>query len=83
MSERAGYPVVPDKLFDHRDQNYLLMKKILLLLIVTAGFSLCLAAINANSLGHINQNTGYPGTDSNIPPLKWVDGPGEGEIVEQ
>ena len=44
MSEHAGYPVVPDKLFDHRIQNYLLMKKILLLLIVMAGFSLSLAA---------------------------------------
>jgi len=37
-------------------------------------------AINANSLGHINQNIGYPGAESNIPPLNWVDGPGEGSI---
>jgi hypothetical protein len=41
------------------------------------------SAINANSLGHINQNIGYPGAETNIPPMKWVDGPGEGEIVEQ
>jgi len=41
------------------------------------------AAINANTLGHINQNLGYPGADDNITPMKWVDGPGEGEIVEQ
>ncbi|MFZ0283316.1 MAG: RagB/SusD family nutrient uptake outer membrane protein, partial [Bacteroidales bacterium] len=41
------------------------------------------SAINANSLGHINQNQGYPGAESNITPMKWVDGPGEGEIVEQ
>jgi hypothetical protein len=40
-------------------------------------------AINANSLGHINQNIGYPGAETNITPMKWVDGPGEGEIVEQ
>lgn len=40
-------------------------------------------AINANSLGHINQNQGYPGADSNVTPMKWIDGPGEGEIVEQ
>ncbi len=41
------------------------------------------SAINANSLGHINQNAGYPGFDKNITPLKWVDGEGEGSIVEQ
>jgi len=41
------------------------------------------AAINANSLGHLNQNAGYPGAENNITPLKWIDGPGEGEIVEQ
>jgi hypothetical protein len=40
-------------------------------------------AINANTLGHINQNEGYPGAENNIIPMKWVDGPGEGEIVEQ
>lgn len=40
-------------------------------------------AINANSLGHINQNLGYKGSESNITPLKWVDGPGEGSIVKQ
>ncbi len=37
-------------------------------------------AINANSLGHINQNKGYPGAESNIPPLTWKDGEGEGII---
>lgn len=37
-------------------------------------------AINANSLGHINQNKGYPGAESNIPPLTWKEGPGEGII---
>lgn len=41
------------------------------------------SAINANSLGHLNQNPGYPGAENNIPPRKWIDGPGEGEIVEQ
>ncbi len=41
------------------------------------------AAINANTLGHINQNYGYPGYDTNITPMKWVDGPGEGSIVDQ
>lgn len=41
------------------------------------------SAINANSLGHINQNAGYPGFDKNISPLKWVDGEGEGSLVEQ
>ncbi|MDX9945997.1 MAG: RagB/SusD family nutrient uptake outer membrane protein [Bacteroidales bacterium] len=41
------------------------------------------SAINANSLGHINQNFGYPGYESNITPWKWVDGEGEGSIVEQ
>ena len=40
-------------------------------------------AINANSLGHINQNLGYPGAESNVAPMKWVDGPGEGTIVAQ
>jgi starch-binding outer membrane protein, SusD/RagB family len=40
-------------------------------------------AINANTLGHINQNIGYPGAENNITPMKWVDGPGEGSIVEQ
>ena len=41
------------------------------------------SAINANSLGHINQNAGYPGFEKNVTPLKWVDGDGEGSIVEQ
>jgi hypothetical protein len=41
------------------------------------------SAINANSLGHINQNAGYPGFDKNVTPLKWVDGEGEGSLVEQ
>ncbi len=41
------------------------------------------SAINANSLGHINQNYGYPGYESNVTPWKWVDGEGEGSIVEQ
>lgn len=41
------------------------------------------AAINANSLGHINQNLGYPGAETNIKPWKWEDGPGEGSVVEQ
>ncbi len=41
------------------------------------------SAINANSLGHINQNPGYPGAETNITPMKWIEGPGEGEIVEQ
>ncbi|HOS72921.1 MAG TPA: RagB/SusD family nutrient uptake outer membrane protein, partial [Bacteroidales bacterium] len=40
-------------------------------------------AINANTMGHINQNKGYPGAENNITPRKWIDGPGEGEIVEQ
>lgn len=39
------------------------------------------AAINANTLGHINQNLGYPGAESNVPPMEWVDGPGEGTLV--
>jgi len=37
-------------------------------------------AINANSLGHINQNKGYPGAESNIPPKVWKDGAGEGTV---
>lgn len=41
------------------------------------------SAINANSLGHLNQNAGYPGFETNITPVKWVDGSGEGELVEQ
>jgi len=40
-------------------------------------------AINANSLGHMNQNLGYPGAENNITPMKWVDGAGEGSIVAQ
>ncbi len=38
--------------------------------------------LNSN-LGHINQNKGYPGDGDYQTPRKWVDGPGEGEIVEQ
>jgi len=41
------------------------------------------AAINANSLGHLNQNAGYAGAETNITPRKWVDGEKEGKIVEQ
>lgn len=41
------------------------------------------AAINANSLGHINQNLGYPGSESNVTPYVWKDGDGEGEVVPQ
>lgn len=40
-------------------------------------------AINANTMGHINQNKGYPGAENNITPRKWIDGSGDGEIVEQ
>ncbi|MDO9341831.1 MAG: RagB/SusD family nutrient uptake outer membrane protein, partial [Bacteroidales bacterium] len=40
-------------------------------------------AINANSLGYLNQNLGYPGADNNITPYKWIDGEGEGSIVKQ
>ncbi len=39
-------------------------------------------AINANTLGHINQNQGYPGAERNRAPMKWIDGPGEGSIIE-
>ena len=39
------------------------------------------ASINANTLGHLNQNQGYPGAENNIAPLEWVDGPGEGDLV--
>ncbi|MEX2233007.1 MAG: RagB/SusD family nutrient uptake outer membrane protein, partial [Cyclobacteriaceae bacterium] len=39
------------------------------------------AAINANTLGHLNQNLGYPGAETNIAPMEWVDGPGEGTLV--
>lgn len=41
------------------------------------------AAINANSLGVINQNTGYPGAERNVRPAVWVDGEGEGTIQQQ
>lgn len=41
------------------------------------------SAINAATLGHINQNIGYPGAETNIPPKKWIDGTGEGSVVEQ
>lgn len=40
-------------------------------------------AINANSLGHINQNRGYPGAADYETPWVWVDGEGEGEVVPQ
>ena len=40
-------------------------------------------AINANSLGQINQAPGYPGVEKNVAPQKWVDGEGEGELVSQ
>ena len=40
------------------------------------------STINAN-LGHINQNKGYPGDADHQPPMKWVDGEGEGDIVPQ
>ena len=40
------------------------------------------STINAN-LGHINQNIGYPGDGDQQPPMKWVDGEGEGDIVPQ
>ena len=39
-------------------------------------------SIDANSLGHINQNVGYPGSATNQTPMKWVDGPGEGSIIK-
>lgn len=39
------------------------------------------ASINANTLGHLNQNEGYPGAETNIAPLMWVDGEGEGTLV--
>jgi hypothetical protein len=41
------------------------------------------AAISANSLGHINQNLGYPGAETNVTPMKLVDGAGEGSLVQQ
>ena len=41
------------------------------------------SAINSNSLGVINQNKGYPGAEKYKAPLKWVDGEGEGQLVEQ
>jgi starch-binding outer membrane protein, SusD/RagB family len=42
------------------------------------------SSINANSLGVINQNEGYPGAENNVTPRVWVDtGEGEGEIMEQ
>lgn len=41
------------------------------------------SAINANSLGVINQNKGYPGDDVYKTPQKWVDGEGEGQLVDQ
>ena len=28
-------------------------------------------AISANTLGHINQNLGYPGSDTNVPPIEY------------
>jgi starch-binding outer membrane protein, SusD/RagB family len=38
------------------------------------------SAINANSLGKLNQNQGYIGAENNITPKQWVDGPGEGTV---
>ena len=40
-------------------------------------------AINGNLEGVINQNEGYPGAENNVKPWKWVDGPGEGDVVPQ
>lgn len=40
-------------------------------------------AINANSLGQINQTPGYPGVENNVAPWVWKDGEGEGEVVPQ
>ena len=38
------------------------------------------SAINANSLGKLNQNPGYIGAENNVSPKQWVDGPGEGSV---
>lgn len=40
------------------------------------------SAINANTLGHINQNQGYPGQEIRQQSWRWVDGEGQGEIVQ-
>ncbi|GAA5221599.1 RagB/SusD family nutrient uptake outer membrane protein [Membranihabitans marinus] len=40
------------------------------------------SAINANTLGHINQNLGYPGQEIRQQSWRWVDGEGQGEIVQ-
>ena len=40
------------------------------------------STINANTKGHINQNKGYPGAEDYQEPRKWIDGEGEGIIIE-
>ena len=40
------------------------------------------AAINANTMGVINQNKGYPGEEVYRQPLYWQDGEGEGELID-
>ncbi|GAA4801888.1 hypothetical protein GCM10023231_33430 [Olivibacter ginsenosidimutans] len=40
-----------------------------------------IAVINANTLGHINQNQGYAGSESNIPPLEEIPEKTEEEVV--
>ncbi len=40
------------------------------------------SAINANTLGVINQNKGYPGEENYREPVYWQDGEGEGTIVD-
>ncbi len=40
------------------------------------------AAINANTMGVINQNKGYPGEEIYREPVYWQDGEGEGTIVD-
>ncbi|RIJ49202.1 RagB/SusD family nutrient uptake outer membrane protein [Maribellus luteus] len=40
------------------------------------------ATINANTLGTINQNKGYPGEEVYREPVYWQDGEGEGTIVD-
>jgi hypothetical protein len=39
-------------------------------------------AINSNTLGVINQNKCYPGAENYRAPLRWVDGEGEGELID-
>jgi starch-binding outer membrane protein, SusD/RagB family len=40
------------------------------------------ATINANTMGVINQNKGYPGEEVYREPVYWQDGEGEGTIVD-